>query len=98
MVHTEGQDSGPAPQQPEVPEDLARCAMVVEHAIEHLHNEKFPDLAIASALLGGSLGVLARSMDPQTILRILDSAANSVRMGDVHASVTAAENAQSEKD
>lgn len=75
----------------QVPEDLARCAMVVEHAIEHLKNEKFPPIAIASALLGGALGVLARSMEPEMILRILDSAAQSVRAGEVHASAAVAE-------
>jgi len=83
-----------APEQhPEVPEDLARCAMVIESAVEHLIKEKQPPLAIASALLGGSLGLLARSMDKETILSILDSAANSVRSGEVHAS-TGAENGE----
>ncbi|MFT8674494.1 MAG: hypothetical protein ABF990_04140 [Acetobacter sp.] len=85
-AHNTGDNAGAGP---DVPEDLARCAMVVEHAIDHLKQEKFPPLAVASALLGGALGVLARSMDRDTVLRILDSAAASVRSGDVHASVHA---------
>ncbi len=80
-----------------VPEDLARCAMVVEHAIEHLRNEKFPPIAVASALLGGALGVLAQSMEPENILRILDSAAQSVRAGEVHAFATKTEREKTEE-
>ncbi|GAL97142.1 hypothetical protein ACLEIY_08235 [Acetobacter tropicalis] len=82
---------------PEVPDDLARCAVVIESAVEHLIKEKQPPLAIASALLGGSLGLLARSMDKDTILRILDSAAQSVRSGDVHASMAGENGPESEK-
>ena len=40
-------------------------------------------LAIASALLGGSLTLLARSMDDRAILRILENAAASVRAGEL---------------
>ncbi|GBQ12070.1 hypothetical protein [Acetobacter cibinongensis] len=81
----------------DVPEDLARCAMVIESAVDHLLKEKPPPLAVASALLGGSLSLLARTMDKETILRILDSAANSVRSGEVHASMTAENGAENEK-
>ncbi|WP_408740786.1 hypothetical protein [Acetobacter sp. LMG 32666] len=94
---TEPENAASAEQRMDVPEDLARCAMVIEHAIDHLRNEKFPPLAVASALLGGSLGVMARSMDKETILRILDSAAQSVRLGDVHASVMADGGSESDK-
>ncbi|MCP1241452.1 hypothetical protein [Acetobacter lambici] len=94
---TEPENTASAEPRMDVPEDLARCAMVIEHAIDHLRNEKFPPLAVASALLGGSLGVMARSMDKETILRILDSAAQSVRLGDVHASVMADGGSESDK-
>ena len=79
-------ESTESTEQLQVPEDLARCAMVIEHAIEHLRNEKFPPIAVASALLGGALGILAQSMAPEEILRILDSAAQSVRAGDLYTS------------
>lgn len=94
---TGAENAADAGQRMDVPEDLARCAMVIEHAIDHLRNEKFPPVAVASALLGGSLGVMARSMDKETILRILDSAAQSVRLGDVHASVMADSGDESDK-
>lgn len=81
----------------DVPEDLARCAMVIESAVDHLLKEKHPPLAVASALLGGSLSLLARTMDKETILRILDSAANSVRSGEVHESMTAENGAENKK-
>lgn len=67
----------------QVSEELTKCAMVVEHAIEHLLEENHPPLAVASALLGGSLGLLARTMDRDTILKILDSAVQSVRSGEL---------------
>lgn len=81
----------------EVPDELARCAMVIESAVEHLLKENHPPLAVASALLGGSLGLLARSMDKQTILKILESAAASVRAGEVHASAEAEKDTKNEK-
>ncbi|GBQ94844.1 hypothetical protein AA23498_2129 [Acetobacter nitrogenifigens DSM 23921 = NBRC 105050] len=70
-------------QQVEVSEELTKCAMVIEHAIEHLLEENHAPLAVASALLGGSLGLLARTMDKDTILKILDSAVQSVRSGEL---------------
>ena len=40
-------------------------------------------LAIASALLGGSLGLLARTMPDDAILRILENAMESVQAGEL---------------
>ncbi|GBR03803.1 hypothetical protein [Acetobacter oeni] len=73
----------------QVSEELTKCAMVVEHAIEHLLEENHAPLAVASALLGGSLGLLARTMDRDTILKILDSAVQSVRSGELQQAETA---------
>ncbi|BCK75702.1 MAG: hypothetical protein ABF968_12030 [Acetobacter sp.] len=70
-------------QMEQVSEELTKCAMVIEHAIDHLLEENHPPLAVASALLGGSLGLLSRTMDRETILRILDSAVQSVRAGEL---------------
>lgn len=71
------------PQMEQVSEELTKCAMVIEHAIDHLLEENHAPLAVASALLGGSLGLLSRTMDRETILRILDSAVQSVRSGEL---------------
>lgn len=87
----------PSSETPAVPEDLARCAMVIESAMEHLLKENHPPLAVASALLGGALGLLARSMDRDTILHILDSAAHSVRSGEIHAATQAQSAPENEK-
>ncbi|MFT8719610.1 hypothetical protein [Acetobacter sp.] len=74
---------GGNPQMEQVSEELTKCAMVIEHAIDHLLEENHAPLAVASALLGGSLGLLSRTMDRETILRILDSAVQSVRSGEL---------------
>ena len=71
------------PQMEQVSEELTKCAMVIEHAIDHLLEENHAPLAVASALLGGSLGLLSRTMDRETILHILDSAVQSVRAGEL---------------
>ncbi|MCH4023576.1 MAG: hypothetical protein LKH33_03415 [Acetobacter sp.] len=79
----------------EVSEELTKCAMVVERAIEHMLNDDHSPLAVASALLGGSLGLLARSMDRETILRILDSAVQSVKSGELQQAEAERQKAQS---
>ena len=42
------------------------------------------ELAIASALLGGGLGVLSHVLDNDAIEKILTNAIASVRAGDLH--------------
>ncbi|GBR45380.1 hypothetical protein CSR02_08090 [Acetobacter pomorum] len=96
MTETAGQ-TPEAGSNRDVPEDLERCNMVIQHAVEHLRNEKYPPLAVASALLGNSVGILAQIMDKDTVLRILDSASQSVRSGEVHASVRAQTGQENEK-
>jgi hypothetical protein len=41
-------------------------------------------LAIASALLGGALGMLSHSLGDEAIIRVLDNAIASVRAGELH--------------
>ncbi|NHN87335.1 hypothetical protein [Acetobacter conturbans] len=77
------QSPADGPQMEQVSEELTKCAMVIEHAIDHLLDENHAPLAVASALLGGSLGLLSRTMDRETILRILESAVQSVRSGEL---------------
>lgn len=67
----------------EISEELTRCAMVTEHAVDHLLERGCSPVAVASALLGGSLSLLGRTMEREAILRILDSAAQSVRSGEL---------------
>ena len=69
-----------------VPAELSHAGAVVDKAIEYMVSKDLPPLAIASALLGGSLGVLARTMDQTAMLRMLANAADSVRAGELHPS------------
>lgn len=69
-----------------VPAELSHAGAVVDKAIEYMMSKELPPLAIASALLGGSLGVLARTMDQAAMLRMLGNAADSVRAGELHGS------------
>jgi hypothetical protein len=65
------------------PADLSHAGAVIDKAIEYMMSQNIGSLAIASALLGGALALLARSMDEEAILRILDNAAASVRAGEL---------------
>ena len=67
-----------------VPAELSHAGAVVDKAIEYMMSKELPPLAIASALLGGSLGVLAQTMDQAAMLRMLANAADSVRAGELH--------------
>lgn len=65
------------------PAELSHAGAVVDKAIEYMAGQGLPPIAIASALLGGSLGLLAGTMDDAAILRVLDNAAMSVRSGEL---------------
>lgn len=83
MAETDGE--GPAlGQDGSVPEELSHCGAVVDKAIEYMLGEDLPPIAISSALLGGALGLLARTMDQGTMLAMLENAIHSVRSGDLH--------------
>ena len=63
------------------PPDLSHAGAVVDKAIEYMLGQKLPPIAVASALLGGSLGLLARSMGDAAIVQVLENAMASVRSG-----------------
>jgi hypothetical protein len=68
-------------QQP--PEDLGRAGAVVDKAIEYMVGQNIDALSIASALLGGALALLARSVADEAIVNILNNAIASVRSGEL---------------
>ena len=68
---------------PEPPADLSHAGAIVDKAIEYMLGQKLPPIAIASALLGGSLGLLARSMGDESIVQVLENAMSSVRSGEL---------------
>ena len=69
----------------EAPAHLSHAGAVVDKAIEHMMKQNLSSLAIASALLGGSMALLARSMSDEAILGILTNAMESVRSGELRA-------------
>ena len=66
-----------------VPQDLSYAGSVVDKAIEYMTGQNISSAAIASALLGGSLGLLARAMSEEAIIGILNNAIASVRSGEI---------------
>ncbi|NKE46824.1 hypothetical protein HB662_18735 [Roseomonas frigidaquae] len=65
------------------PEDLSHAGSVVDKAIEYMIEQGIAPISIASALLGGSLGMLARSMDDRAVAGVLKSALASVEGGEL---------------
>ncbi|HYF06322.1 MAG TPA: hypothetical protein VD970_01780 [Acetobacteraceae bacterium] len=65
------------------PEDLSHAGSVVDKAIEYMMEQKIAPISIASALLGGALGMLARTMDDHTVAQVLRNALASVERGDL---------------
>jgi hypothetical protein len=67
------------------PPDLSHAGAIVDKAIEYMMGQQLDPLAIASALLGGSLGLLARTMQDEAIEQVLQNALVSVRSGELRA-------------
>jgi len=67
----------------ESPADLSQAGSVVDKAIEYMMGRNLSSLAIASALLGGAMALLARSMSDEAIIGVLNNAIGSVRSGEL---------------
>jgi len=67
------------------PQDLSLAGSVVDKAIEYMMEQRVAPISIASALLGGALGLLARTLDDQSIAAILRNAISSVESGELRA-------------
>ena len=67
------------------PADLCHAGAVVDKAIEFMVGQNISSIAVASALLGGALGMLTRAMDDESIIRILQTAMISVQNGEFRA-------------
>ena len=65
------------------PEDLSHAGSVVDKAIEYMIDQKIAPISVASALLGGALGLLARTMDDRAIIGVLRNALQSVESGEL---------------
>jgi hypothetical protein len=64
---------------------LSLAGSVVDKAIEYMLQQNIGAVEIASALLGGSLALLSRSVADEGIVHILNNAIASVRAGELHA-------------
>ncbi len=69
----------------EPPADLSHAGAVVDKAIEYMMGQNLDPVAIASALLGGSLGLLTKSLQDEAIEQVLENALTSVRSGELRA-------------
>jgi hypothetical protein len=67
--------------------DLAAAGAGIEKTIEELHERGLGPMPIASAMLGGALGLLAQVMDDNAILNVLHSAATGVASGELRRSL-----------
>ncbi len=65
------------------PADLSHAGAVVDKAIEYMVGQQVSSIAIASALLGGSLGLLGRTLSDDAVIAVLQNAISSVRAGEL---------------
>ena len=72
--------SGPEDQ---TPADLSHAGAVVDKAIEYMLSQNIDGVSIASALLGGALAMLSRSVADEAIVAILNNAIASVQAGEL---------------
>lgn len=63
--------------------ELRHAGAVVDQAIEYMLKEKIDPISVASALLGGALGMLTMHLDREAVLGVLDQARESVRSGEM---------------
>lgn len=67
------------------PAELSHAGAVVDQAIDYMVSHNIGSLAIASALLGGALGLMARTMPDHAIINVLQNAIDGIRTGNVQA-------------
>jgi hypothetical protein len=67
------------------PEDLSHAGSVVDKAIEYMMDQNIDPISVASALLGGALGLLARTLDDRGVAMVLRNALASVETGELRA-------------
>jgi hypothetical protein len=65
------------------PAELSHAGAVVDKAIEYMIGQNIGELAVASALLGGSLALLSHAMGDDAIVGVLNNAIASVRAGEL---------------
>jgi hypothetical protein len=70
--------------EPEISDrDLSFAGSVIDKAIEHMMSKNINSIAIASALLGGAMGMLTRALPDDVVIQILNNAIESVESGEM---------------
>ena len=68
----------------EIPDrDLSLAGSIIDKAIEHMMGKNINSIAIASALLGGAMGMLTRALPDDVVVQILTNAIESVESGEM---------------
>ncbi len=65
--------------------DLRHAGAVVDQAIDYMTKQSLDPVAIASALLGGAIGMLTLHLSAEEVLAVLDQARASVASGEMSA-------------
>lgn len=63
--------------------NLSHAGAVVDKAVEYMLGQNIDGVSIASALLGGALAMLSRSVADEAIVQILNNAIASVKAGEL---------------
>jgi hypothetical protein len=63
--------------------ELSHAGSVVDKAIEYMVGQNLSELAIASALLGGAMGLLTRVLPDEVVVQILQNAIESIENGEM---------------
>ena len=66
----------------DAPQDLSHAGSVTDKAIEYMIEQGIAPISIASALLGGALGLMAKTMEDRAMANVLRSALASVENGE----------------
>jgi hypothetical protein len=64
------------------PPGLSHAGAIVDQAIGYMTGQNIDGVSIASALLGGAIGMLTRSLDDESVVSILKQAILSVQAGE----------------
>jgi hypothetical protein len=64
--------------------ELSHAGAVVDKAVEYMVGQRLGEPAIASALLGGALAMMSRSMADEAIVAVLENAIAAVRSGELN--------------
>jgi hypothetical protein len=65
------------------PADLSHAGAVVDKAIEYMAGQDISPIAIATALLGAGVSLLAKSVPEDHVVQILNNVIASVRAGEL---------------